>query len=112
MPGMFAAPGIPLSKSVFTPEYAVFAARLVELRRTAGLTQAELAIRLRRPQSYVSKYERGERRLDIVEFIDVARALGADAPAFVAELEGLPRPTTDDRPQAKRQNRKASEDRS
>ena len=49
---------------------------LLKARNAAGMTQAELAERLRRPQSFVSKYERGERRLDIVEFIEVASALG------------------------------------
>jgi transcriptional regulator with XRE-family HTH domain len=44
---------------------------------------------LGRPQSYVSKYERGERRLDVVEFLAVARALGTDAASLVAELERL-----------------------
>jgi transcriptional regulator with XRE-family HTH domain len=77
------------TKSVFTPEYAHFAARIVELRKEAGLTQVELARRLGRPQSYVSKYERGERRLDVVEFLAVARALGTDAAVLVAELERL-----------------------
>lgn len=76
-----------LTKSVFTPEYAHFATRIVELRKEAGLTQAELAQRLGRPQSYVSKYERSERRLDVVEFLAVARALGTDAASLVAELE-------------------------
>jgi transcriptional regulator with XRE-family HTH domain len=51
---------------------------LVEARREANLTQAELSRRLKRPQSFVSKYERGERRLDVVEFGDVAKALGVD----------------------------------
>jgi transcriptional regulator with XRE-family HTH domain len=51
---------------------------------SAGLTQAELSQRLDRPQSFVSKYERGERRLDVVEFGKVARALGVD-PAKLLE---------------------------
>ena len=86
---MLAAPSEPLTKSVFTPEYAHFAARIVGLRKKAGLTQAELAQRLGRPQSYVSKYERGERRLDVIEFLAVARALGIDPAGLVAELEKL-----------------------
>ncbi|MGH9715631.1 MAG: helix-turn-helix domain-containing protein [Candidatus Acidiferrales bacterium] len=51
---------------------------LAEARKAANLTQAELAERLNRPQSFVSKYERGERRLDVVEFGEVARAIGLD----------------------------------
>jgi transcriptional regulator with XRE-family HTH domain len=48
---------------------------LISARRDANLTQIDLAKKLRRPQSFVSKYERGERRLDVVEFIEVAEAL-------------------------------------
>jgi len=61
---------------------------LIRARNAAGLTQARLAERLRRPQSFVSKYERGERRLDIVEFIEVASALGIDPASVVADLVG------------------------
>jgi len=56
---------------------------LIEARKGADLTQAELSRRLKRPQSFVSKYERGERRLDVVEFGEVAKALGVDALRFL-----------------------------
>lgn len=49
---------------------------LVTARKNKGLSQAALAIELRRHQQFVSRYETGERRLDVVEFVDVARALG------------------------------------
>lgn len=58
--------------------YKKFRELLVEVRRAAGLTQAELSRQLNRPQSFVSKYERGERRLDVIEFGEVAEALGVD----------------------------------
>jgi transcriptional regulator with XRE-family HTH domain len=58
--------------------YKKFRELLVDVRKTAGLTQAELSQRLNRPQSFVSKYERGERRLDVVEFGEVARALNVN----------------------------------
>jgi transcriptional regulator with XRE-family HTH domain len=51
---------------------------MVEARKAAGLTQHALALRLKKPQSFVAKYEGGERRLDVVEFVTIARALGAD----------------------------------
>jgi transcriptional regulator with XRE-family HTH domain len=51
---------------------------LVKARKTAGLTQQKLARRLKKPQSFVAKYERGERRLDVVEFVAITRAFGAD----------------------------------
>jgi len=67
-----------LTKSVFTPTYARFRELLIEARESTGLTQAALAKKLKRPQSYVSKFERGERRLDVVEFLQVAEALRID----------------------------------
>lgn len=51
---------------------------IIAARRSAGLTQDEVAKRLERPQSFVAKYEGGERRLDVVEFIALARALEQD----------------------------------
>ena len=56
---------------------------LIEARKQANLTQSDLAVRLNRPQSFVSKYERGERRLDVVEFGEVAKALGIDPVKFL-----------------------------
>jgi transcriptional regulator with XRE-family HTH domain len=57
--------------------------QFIQTRKSVGLTQVELADRLRRPQSFVSKYERGERRLDIIEFCEVCRALGIDPVRFL-----------------------------
>jgi len=48
----------------------------VEARKSAGLSQHELARRLKRSQSFIAKLEVGERRVDVVEFIEIARALG------------------------------------
>jgi transcriptional regulator with XRE-family HTH domain len=69
-------------------EYRRFRELLAEARRAAGLTQAELSRRLGRPQSFVSKYERGERRLDVVEFGRVAKALQIDPLRFLRRLYG------------------------
>jgi len=55
--------------------YELFQNALVEARQKIGLTQSEVALRLGRPQSFVSKYESGERRLDVVEFVEVCEAL-------------------------------------
>lgn len=76
-----------MAKSLHTPEYEFFRCLLVSVREAAGLTQTEVAIRLNRPQSFVAKYEGGERRLDVVEFIEVCDALGADPIRIVAELQ-------------------------
>ena len=68
-----------LPSSIHTREYGRFRALLIDARKKAGLSQAELAKRLAKPQSFVSKFERGERRLDVIEFRAVAQALGLDA---------------------------------
>ena len=65
-------------KSTFTKRYQWFCEVLIEARKKKGLTQVEVAAALGTPQSYVSKYESGERRLDVVEFIAVATALQED----------------------------------
>ncbi len=67
-----------MTKSVFSDKYDRFRRLLVEARKKRDLTQVELSKRLSRPQSFVSKYERGERRLDVIEFFEVARAIGVD----------------------------------
>jgi transcriptional regulator with XRE-family HTH domain len=59
---------------------------LVEARKKARLTQAEVSKRLGRSQSFVAKYEKGERRIDIVEFIYLSRALKIDPARFVGRL--------------------------
>jgi transcriptional regulator with XRE-family HTH domain len=58
--------------------YAIVGAALEAARQQANLTQVELARRLGKPQSVVSGYESGKRRVDLVEFLVIARALGAD----------------------------------
>jgi transcriptional regulator with XRE-family HTH domain len=60
------------------PKYIELRRLLVQTRNRVGLSQMALAKRLGRPQSYVSKFERGERRLDVVEFFEVVDALGVD----------------------------------
>jgi transcriptional regulator with XRE-family HTH domain len=67
-----------VTESVFTARYERFRNLLIDARKEKGLTQQDVAGRLERPQSFVSKYERGERRLDVVEFLEVADALGID----------------------------------
>lgn len=54
--------------------------RLADARRAAGLTQQYVADKLGRPQSFVAKYEQGERRLDILELIVVCQLIGARHP--------------------------------
>ena len=59
---------------------------LVEAREEAGLTQVQLGEKLRRPQAFVSKIERGLRRVDVLEFLEIARAIGFDPHKFIDRL--------------------------
>ena len=67
-----------IRKSVHSPEQQLLRELLIAARDKAGLTQQKLAKRLGKPQSFVAKYEGGERRLDVIEFVVIARAIGAD----------------------------------
>jgi len=53
----------------------------------AGLTQQQVADKLEKPQSFVAKYEKGERRLDVIEFLEIAKVLETDAIAIIACVE-------------------------
>lgn len=59
----------------------------MKARRDAGLTQADLGARIGQRQTFVSKVEPGERRLDAAEFVEVARAIGVDPYAVMREAE-------------------------
>ena len=88
-----------MSRSVFTAAYATVVAALVDARRSAGVTQVELAARLSKPQSFVSKIERGERRIDVLEFCAVARAIGVQPAVLLAAIDtALPNTLTRPRP--------------
>ena len=75
-----------MEKSIYSEEYEQLCALLRELRVDAGLTQVEVAEKLSVPQSFVSKYESGERRLDVIELRHVAAALMTTLGAVVARL--------------------------
>lgn len=75
-----------MTRSLFSPAYARLRDLLVAARRSRGLTQIELSQLLGRPQSFVSKYERGERRLDLVEVLEITVVLGIDAGALVTDV--------------------------
>lgn len=69
-----------------TDDHARLIGLLRQTRKDAGLTQQVVADRLGVPQSFVAKYEGGERRLDVLEFIAIAKALGADPIEFLGEF--------------------------
>ena len=72
-----------MSPSNFDPAAARLRRRLREMRLQAGLTQTALGERLNQTQQWVFKYEAGERRLDVIEFIAIARAIGFDPAEFI-----------------------------
>jgi transcriptional regulator with XRE-family HTH domain len=76
-----------MKKSLFSEDYKCFLKLLREAREQAGLTQEQIAARLETTQSIISKCERGERRLDIVELKAWCQALGISLPVFIAEFE-------------------------
>jgi transcriptional regulator with XRE-family HTH domain len=77
-----------MSKTVFTGHHSHLVDTLIDARKRAGLTQAELGSRLGKDQTFISLVERSQRRIDVLEFYAYARALGADPIALYAELVG------------------------
>jgi transcriptional regulator with XRE-family HTH domain len=78
--------GTTLRKTLRTRGHHTLIGMLVAVRERAGLTQRDLAARLRRPRSFVGRMEVGERRIDVIEFIEIARALGADPSELFGKL--------------------------
>lgn len=76
-----------MAKSLHTREFRLFTQLLRDTRRQAGVTQVDLADAVKQTQSYISKVERGECRLDIVQLRDFCHALGTTLPDFVAAYE-------------------------
>ena len=76
-----------MGKSLNSTESEMLAELLRSVRAEAGLTQSEVADRLDLPQSFVSKYESGERRLDLVELQQICRALKISLTDFVRRFE-------------------------
>lgn len=72
-----------MARGIHDSRYRWVIEQLVEARKKQALTQQAVADKLGKPQQYVSRYETGERRLDIFEFIDVANALDLDAVSLI-----------------------------
>ncbi|HBC42285.1 MAG TPA: transcriptional regulator [Pseudanabaena sp.] len=73
--------------SISSQEYDIFRRCMIAARKEAQLTQESLAKSLQKPQSFVAKYENGERRLDVVEFLMVTRVIGVDPCALLSKVE-------------------------
>ena len=84
-----------MPSSLHSTHYQIFRSLLVAAREKSGLTQVQIAESLGKPQSYISKYERGERRLDFTEFIELADVLKIDVNDFVSSYQlGISQVTT------------------
>ena len=78
--------GVRVVKSTHSPPYLKLRELLVQERIKASLSQRQLATRLEKPRSFVSKVETGERRLDVVEFIAYTQAIGCDPYELLRQL--------------------------
>jgi transcriptional regulator with XRE-family HTH domain len=76
-----------MGRSIGTAEHKRLLALLRQIRLDAGLRQVDVAKRLKQPQAYVSRYETGERRLDLLELRAVCAAIGIKLKDFVIEFE-------------------------
>jgi transcriptional regulator with XRE-family HTH domain len=76
-----------VKKNIYTKQQSQLKTLLRELRAEAELTQTELAARIEKDQTFVSKYESGERRLDVLEIREICLALGLTFEEFARRLE-------------------------
>jgi transcriptional regulator with XRE-family HTH domain len=75
-----------MSRTLRSPRHQALTALLVDERRKAGLTQAQVAAKLGRYQSFVASIESGQRRVDVVEFLDFAEVIGFDPRGAIKKL--------------------------
>lgn len=78
-----------MKKTLHSSEQRQLRRLLRQVRLGAGLRQEDLATRLNKPQSFVSKVESGERRLDVLELREICQAIGISLPDFVCRLEEM-----------------------
>jgi len=76
-----------VKKTLNKKEYKVFLEQLYRLRLSSGLRQSDLADKLKTPQSFISKIESGERRIDLIELREICIALGSNLKDFINEFE-------------------------
>jgi transcriptional regulator with XRE-family HTH domain len=74
---------------VASPSYRSAIGALVEARQSKGRTQRWLAAAVGKPPSFIAKIENGERRVDLVEFIAIARALGFEPSTLLGSIDGM-----------------------
>ena len=78
-----------MRKTIHSPASQTFCSLFREERQRAHLSQERLAEKLKKPQSFVAKIEKGERRVDLIEFLTIAHAMGMDPAKFVRKLQKL-----------------------
>ncbi len=78
-----------MRKSIRSKRHALMAEAIGDQRRAAGLTQAEVAKRLDRHQPFMANIESGDRRVDVVELIDIGEIIGLDVSALVERLRSI-----------------------
>jgi transcriptional regulator with XRE-family HTH domain len=76
-----------MARTIRSPGHEALCQALIDARKAAGLTQADLAARLRCHQSFVARVESGQRRIDVVELVVLAQALGVDAGTILRQIE-------------------------
>jgi transcriptional regulator with XRE-family HTH domain len=78
-----------MSKTLRSPRHEALRAFVAAKRKQAGLTQADVAVKLRRYQSFVANIEGGQRRIDVVELLDLADAIGFDPGEAIKRLKAV-----------------------
>lgn len=74
-------------KTIFSTQYHLLRQTMITARKKANLTQTMVAQAINKPQSFVAKYENGERRLDIIEFVQIAHVIGIDPCEIIRKIE-------------------------
>jgi len=80
-----------LSRTLGSPRHRALVDLIIQERKAADLTQVQVAKKLRRYQSYITLLETGQRRLDVVEFMEIAEAIGFDALGAIKRLYKIPK---------------------
>jgi transcriptional regulator with XRE-family HTH domain len=80
-----------LSRTLGSPRHRALVDLIIQERKARDLTQVQVAKKLRRYQSYITLLETGQRRLDVIEFMDIAEAIGFDPRAAIKRLYKIPR---------------------
>ena len=77
-------------KTIYQAKYSALIERLIAARRNAGLTQAEIAKILDKPQSYVAKIEGKDRKLDVMEFVELCETIGQEPSELIKVIQRMP----------------------